>query len=152
MMRSNYRLRRGSVQVELLIITGVIVVIAAIVLGVYIGLGTNQRHLATLDQLALIQEKLRMFHDDMGRWPLQEEGLEVLWNDKAIALESERHNWIGPYLQKQSLIDIWGNAWIYNNPDSVNKKYMLLSIGYDHTYNTPDDLGISISQLDDADR
>lgn len=143
--------RRGSSLIEVLVISGVVIAIAAIVLAVYIGLGTNKRHLATLDQLDLIHQKLEMFQTDMGRWPRQVEGLDVLWNAGAITPVSDQGRWNGPYIDQQHLIDIWGNSWVYNSPDTRNSEYMLLSLGHDHTHGTPDDLGIPMSQVIDAD-
>jgi hypothetical protein len=88
---------------------------------------------------------LRLFRDDVGRYPSPQEGLAALVNERRIA-ENERVLWRGPYWglggvknASGEYVDHYGNTLRY---DTQNEHPALTSPGRDHRFGTDDDIVI----------
>jgi len=69
------------------------------------------------------------FHQDTGRYPTDEEGLEGLIKPPAADA-----NWKGPYVNEELLTDPWGVAYQYHFPPSQPQvPFDLFSFGKDRT-------------------
>ncbi|MGH8393961.1 MAG: type II secretion system protein GspG, partial [Pseudomonas sp.] len=73
---------------------------------------------------------VEQFHQDVGRYPTDEEGLAVLTVQPA-----GEGKWRGPYLKDQDMLtDPWGVAYQYHYPPSQAKTHFdLFSFGKDRT-------------------
>jgi general secretion pathway protein G len=78
------------------------------------------KHLARAkNQTAQIQvnslaSSVEFFHLDVGRFPTQDEGLQVL-----IQAPANEAHWDGPYVKKvAALVDPWGRPYLYRYPGS----------------------------------
>ena len=82
--------------------------------------------------LVTYRKALELFHEDIGRYPTQKEGLRALIEDPLTL------SWKGPYLHPQTIYgDPWYNLFLY---DVVDGKVMLMSKGPDGKKGTADDL------------
>ena len=84
------------------------------------------QHSIAKTQIASLTQTLSVFQQDMGRYPTQAEGLAVLIQAPAGAL-----NWKGPYCNKEQITDPWGKEFIYKQPGAINKEYDIISYGAD---------------------
>ena len=90
--------------------------------------GVPKKVWMTQTQIALIEAALSEFNLDIGRFPTQEEDLEVFLSKP----EDMEDSWDGPYLKKRDMIDPWGNRIVYRNPSTrEGKDYDLISYGKD---------------------
>ena len=63
-------------------------------------------------QIDALASAVDFFNTDMGRYPTQKEGLEVL-----MVAPPDSPKWDGPYIKKSvSLIDPWGEKYLYKIP------------------------------------
>jgi hypothetical protein len=62
---------------------------------------------AVQEKLIQVQEALKEFYHDTGRYPTESEQLGVLIEDQKIA------GWRGPYLSGDELIDPWYHAYAF---------------------------------------
>src|SRR6476661_5084053 len=60
----------------------------------------------------VFQRAIEQFHKDVGRYPLSEEGLDVLCR----APKKDAAHWKGPYLRAELPSDPWGNPYRYCYP------------------------------------
>ncbi|MBI6909283.1 type II secretion system major pseudopilin GspG [Pseudomonas palleroniana] len=80
-------------------------------------------------QVSQLGEAVERFHQDTGRYPGDEEGLEAL-----IRQPAAEANWKGPYVDEALLTDPWGIAYQYHYPSSQpNTPFDLFSFGKDRT-------------------
>ncbi|MBF0384006.1 MAG: type II secretion system major pseudopilin GspG [Magnetococcales bacterium] len=108
-----------------LVILGLVISIAAPQL--FEQMGGAKKDTATI-QIEKIGSILDLYRLNIGRYPSQDEGLDALV--KAPANVGSR--WKGPYVKKkQTLLDPWGNSYVYNSPGKHNKDYDLYSLGAD---------------------
>jgi general secretion pathway protein G len=77
-------------------------------------------------QISLIETAADAFRLDIGRYPSEQEGLQVLWNNPG-----NLKTWDGPYLPKALKPDPWGNAYVYRSPGKDGRPYDILSLGGD---------------------
>jgi general secretion pathway protein G len=110
LMQRVRRREAGFTLIELLIVLAIIAMLAALIAPELFGkLGTSQIK-TTRDQIELL-----------GRYPSQQEGLDVLVNRPANLT-----TWSGPYLRKRLLPkDAWGRDFIYEVPPHKG------GVGYD---------------------
>ncbi|MCU0287223.1 MAG: type II secretion system major pseudopilin GspG, partial [Acidobacteria bacterium] len=79
----------------------------------------------TKTQIVMIENSIKMFKLDTGRYPTTEEGLKALLaNPGSIA------NWDGPYLEKGIPKDPWGKDYLYVYPGK-NYTFEIVSLGAD---------------------
>lgn len=78
-------------------------------------------------QMDNLSGSLDLFSLDIGRYPSQNEGLEIL-----ITKTNNMTRWSGPYLKPNIIpTDPWGRAYIYKNPGLNGAPYQLQSLGAD---------------------
>jgi general secretion pathway protein G len=69
---------------------------------------------------------LDLYRLEVGRYPMQEEGLEAL-----VERPPQADNWNGPYLKnRESLTDPWGQPYLYRYPGE-HGDYDLYTLGAD---------------------
>ncbi|NWC96459.1 MULTISPECIES: type II secretion system major pseudopilin GspG [unclassified Pseudomonas] len=121
---------RGFSLWDVLVVVLVIGVLA-IAVGPRIFGDVTQSEIATAKvQLKELGKAVEQFHQDVGRYPSDDEGLAVL----RVKPEGEAR-WRGPYLQSDDLLtDPWGVAYQYHSPPSQAKTHFdLFSFGKDRT-------------------
>ncbi|MDL2186298.1 type II secretion system major pseudopilin GspG [Pseudomonas sp. ChxA] len=80
-------------------------------------------------QVAELGKAVEQFHQDTGRYPTDEEGLEVLTAQSASSANGK-----GPYVKEALLTDPWGVAYQYHYPATQpDAPFDLFSFGKDRT-------------------
>ncbi|NVZ71339.1 type II secretion system major pseudopilin GspG [Pseudomonas costantinii] len=80
-------------------------------------------------QVGALGKAVEQFHQDTGRYPEDEEGLEALATQPAGEAK-----WKGPYINEDQLTDPWGVAYQYHYPPTqLNTPFDLFSFGKDRT-------------------
>ncbi|WP_448650776.1 type II secretion system major pseudopilin GspG [Pseudomonas fluorescens] len=80
-------------------------------------------------QVSELGQALERFHQDTGRYPQDEEGLEAL-----TAPPAGEGKWKGPYVNEDLLTDPWGVAYQYHFPPTQSQTpFDLFSFGKDRT-------------------
>ncbi|MCF6273248.1 MAG: type II secretion system major pseudopilin GspG [Rhodobacteraceae bacterium] len=108
----------------------VVLAIMALVIGIagprvigYFGKGKAQ---AAQIQIENLNSSLKLLYLDIGRYPLETEGLELL-----LVPVGEMPEWRGPYLDRNDgIIDPWGRRYIYTYP-GAERPFDLKSLGED---------------------
>jgi len=80
-------------------------------------------------QVKMIKGALETLHMDIGRFPTEEEGLELLI--KPPQDERLRGLWRGPYLDEAIPLDPWGSPYQYSRQGSGLQPFALYSYGAD---------------------
>lgn len=125
---------KGMTLVELMIVVVIIaMLVAALGLGVRGKFGKAKEKIAGI-AIAEIEGALDLYMVEVGNYPNEGGGLEVLREDPGNAV-----NWNGPYLKKDPK-DPWGNAYVYRFPSSHGTDYDLCSNGADGIEATDDDI------------
>src|SRR5579872_7128683 len=104
----------GYTLTEMLVVIGIIALIAAVLTPNLLGqLGRSRAKAAQL-QLDSTVAAIEVFRSDVGRYPTELEGLQVLAKDPGGLT-----GWAGPYVRDtKSLQDPWNDALIYKiEPD-----------------------------------
>ena len=115
----------GITLIELLVVMVIIALFAAIV-GTRVGRSVDKaKHVAAKSQISEYESALDQFKLDVGRYPSNEESLQVLRTRPANS-----PNWDGPYLTKEIAPDPWGRPYIYRFP-GTHGDFDLLSLGGD---------------------
>lgn len=117
---------RGFTLLELLVVLMILAIIGLIAVPlIFNQLSKAQTQAARIqvDQLGTILDLYRL---DVGHYPTEAEGLEAL-----LVQPPGVDRWSGPYMKKkESLIDPWGNPYIYRSPGE-HGAYDLYSLGAD---------------------
>ena len=116
----------GFTLVEMLVVLGIIVLLAAMVAPQVIRyLGSARAETAQV-QLKNIESALELYYLDTGQYPTQNDGLKAL-----IEAPGSVQGWHGPYIKRAGGIqDSWGRAYIYKQPGD-HGVYDLSSFGRD---------------------
>ena len=124
---SNNKYDAGFTLLELLVVLVILGLLTAIVgPQVMKMLGNAKSDIARI-QMENIGSDLDLFNLDVGRYPSEKEGLNVLIR-KPTGMES----WSGPYLKSNTIpIDPWEQPYLYRQPGQDNKPYELKSLGAD---------------------
>ena len=80
-------------------------------------------------QTRMLRGALQTMRLDLGRYPLQDEGLQLLTERPADPKISAR--WQGPYLDESVPTDPWGNPYQYSPQASGKHEINLYSFGAD---------------------
>ena len=122
----SYRLNAGFTLIELLVVLVILGLLAGMVgpnVMKYIGSSKVEVAKAQLEDLSA---GLDLFKLDVGRYPRNDEGLQVL-----VKTDSDIMGWNGPYLRKKRVpLDPWSRDYVYAMPGNEND-YDLYSLGAD---------------------
>ncbi|MDQ1354693.1 MAG: ral secretion pathway protein [Acidobacteriota bacterium] len=116
---------KGFTLIEIIIVVIILSLIAALVGPRLFKKVEKSKQQITKTQIVMIENSIKMFKLDTGRYPTTEEGLKVL-----IANTSGIGNWDGPYLEKGLPKDPWGKDYSYTYPGK-NYTFEIVSLGAD---------------------
>lgn len=124
-----YRRSGGFTLIEIMIVMVIIAMLAALIGPRLVGALSGSKVKATKIQIETLANAVETFHLDVGRYPTQQEGLEVLLqNPQKTPIE----NWRGPYLRKNKIpADEWGKPFTYEIPSKHTMGFDLYSLGAD---------------------
>lgn len=116
----------GFTLVELLVVLVILGLVMGLVGPRVLNYLTSSRSRAAALQVSSFKASLDLLFLDIGRYPSQSEGLQVLVERPASA-----DGWSGPYMQQSTVpTDPWGNPYQYSVP-GTNAPYQILSLGAD---------------------
>jgi len=116
---------RGFTLIEIIIVVIIMSLIAALVVPRFFKKVERSKQQITKTQIIMLENAVKMFKMDTGRYPTSEEGLKSLLEKPA-----DVNNWDGPYLEKGLPKDPWGNTYIYTYPGK-NYVFEIVSFGAD---------------------
>jgi len=87
-----------------------------------------------------LKSAIQLFYIDVGRYPSEAEGLNVLLSEPAGVTD-----WRGPYLEsEEDLMDPWGRAYLFRSPGK-EKAFDLYTYGRDgHLGGSKEDSDINL--------
>lgn len=125
-MKANNRPTRGFTLLELLVVILIIGLLTGIVAPRLMGqIGRSERTVAR-GQIDALDKAIEAFRLDMGRYPTNAEGLQVL-----VQTPGGDARWRGPYLKGNVPLDPWGSAYQYRSPGTGGRDFDLVSYGRD---------------------
>ena len=125
--RRNTRNKSAFTLIELLVVILILAVLAAMIVPRLVGRAGDAKKAAARSDLATMGRLLEGFRIDVGRYPTNDEGLDVL-----RTAPSDTENWKGPYTTKPIPNDPWGIPYVYEYPGADgDDSYILLSFGKD---------------------
>ena len=144
--------RPGFTLIELLIVIAILLAIGGLVVANLLPRGDQAKSDLQRVQLNLISGAFQQFRLDLGRWPTEEEGIEVLWKQDTLEDENDYERWRGPYLTEPVTEDTWGNELVYHYPGEIrgDTYYDLVAVGPDGEEGSDDDI-TNHDRLRDAD-
>ena len=127
--RTFWRRTHGFTLIEIMIVMVIIAMLAALVGPRVMGALSSSKIKTTKIQIETLSSSVEAFQLDTGRFPTQEEGLQVLVENPE---NSPIKNWRGPYLKKNSIpADGWGNQFVYEIPSKHKMPFDIYSSGAD---------------------
>ncbi len=134
--------RSGFTLIELLIVIAILLAIGGLVVANLLPQGDRAKVDLQRVQLKLIAGAFDHFRLDLGRWPTEEEGIEVLWKRDTLEDENDYERWRGPYLEDPVTEDSWHNELVYHFPGEIRGEsyYDLIAVGPDGEEGSDDDI------------
>jgi general secretion pathway protein G len=132
--------RRAFTLLEVLMVIVILGLIATVVV-TQIG-RTEERAKQDLakQQTQVLAQKIEIFRLHCGRFPEEDEGLEVLLEQPDD--DELEDKWAGPYVKPEQLQDPWGNDFVYQYPGEYNENsFDVSSPGPDGQEGNDDDIG-----------
>lgn len=144
-------MRKGFTIIEVMVVLAIIAILLGLVAWNVVGKTDDAKVTAAKMELDRLQTALDDFKLTIGRYPSDEEGLEVLWSNDALSSEdeAEEDKW-QKFLKKPSPNDVWGNPWEYTVESEHDDPYDLWSVGPDGEPDTEDDIVSWYDEEDDA--
>lgn len=123
-MRSPKR-HSGFTLIEIIIVVIIMSLIAALVVPRLFKKVEKSKQQIAKTQIIMIENAVKMFKLDTGRYPSSDEGLKAL-----LSKPDKTNNWDGPYLEKGLPKDPWGGQYLYTYPGK-NYVFEIISLGAD---------------------
>jgi general secretion pathway protein G len=117
---------RGFTLVELLVVLVILGLLAGLVGPRVINQLGGAKSKTAAVQIKELESAVDLFRLDVGRYPTEQEGLQVLVIQPAGVI-----GWNGPYLRKGLPVDPWGNPYRYRFPGQ-NLEVDIFSYGADN--------------------
>jgi general secretion pathway protein G len=123
---------------EVLLVLVILVVLGAIVVPMFTGIGESANVKAATTQVGFLENAIDMFKFETKQLPGNLEELVEEPSDEKLA-----KNWSGPYMKaNKDLIDPWDNPYKYDAKGKKNQGgYDVWSTGQDGQDGTKDDIG-----------
>ena len=121
----------GFTLIEIMVVIIILGLLAAIVMPRIVGETDRARYEQAKVQMRILEDALKRYKLDNGRFPTTEQGLEALVQKPTIGVVPR--NWPeGGYLDKPEIpIDPWGNKYVYISPGQHGPDYDLKTYGAD---------------------
>jgi general secretion pathway protein G len=128
MKKKSRYVREGFTMVELMAILVIIGLLAAVVATNVIGKIDKAKVVSSKTSLKVLQAAVTQFYLDTGRYPTEEEGLDVLVNPPSDVVNYPP----GGYLETTTVpTDAWGNEFWYELWPEDGKPFRIVSFGAD---------------------
>jgi len=119
--------RSGFTLLEMLVVLVIIGLIAGLV-GPRLFTRVDHSRVQTAEtQIRMMRSALETYRLDVGRFPSEDQGLDVLYSRPSDDRDSNR--WQGPYLDEPPPLDPWGNEYQYSRPGKDDFPFALYSYG-----------------------
>jgi general secretion pathway protein G len=114
--------------IEILLVVVIISALAAMIVPRLSGRSEKAKEAITKADITVnIPTALKLYELDNGRFPTTEQGIKALVAQPSTS--PVPNNWNGPYVENKSMVDPWGNEYIYKYPGSHGTDYDLYSLG-----------------------
>ena len=130
-MKRRIRNTAGFTLIEIMVVIIILGLLAAIVMPRIVGETDRARYEQAKVQMRILEDALKRYKLDNGRFPTTEQGLQALVQKPTIGVVPR--NWpTGGYLDKPEVpVDPWGNQYVYISPGQHGPDYDLKSYGAD---------------------
>jgi general secretion pathway protein G len=119
----------GFTLIEMLVVLVIIGLLAGLVGPRMFGKVDESKVKTANAQIKMLRGALETMRLDVGRFPTEEEGLQVLYHPPTDTKISQK--WKGPYLDEEVPLDPWGNKYQYTVPGRDGLPFALFSFGAD---------------------
>lgn len=116
---------KGFTLIEIIIVVIIMSLIATLIVPRLFKKVEKSKKQITKTQIVMVENAVKMFKLDTGRYPTTQEGLEAL-----MKKPDNINNWDGPYLEKGLPKDPWGREYLYVYPGK-NYLFEITSLGAD---------------------
>lgn len=117
--------RAGFTLIEIILVVVIMSLIAAIVVPRFFSKVERSKRQITRTQILMLENAVKLFKLDTGRFPTSEEGLAVLQKNPGGIV-----HWDGPYMEKALPKDPWGRPFLYTCP-GTHWDFEIKSLGAD---------------------
>jgi len=118
--------KRAFTLVEILVVIVLIGILAVFVAPKFLSQAGPAKQKVAKSQIAMLENSVLMFRENVGRYPEQSEGLQAL-----VTAPAGETRWLGPYCKPSQLKDPWGNPLDYKRPGTKNQEFDIISYGED---------------------
>lgn len=126
---SGHRRTAGFTLLEMIVVLTIIGLIMGLVAPRLFGRADKAMVQTAQTQIKMLRGALQTMRLDIGRFPTEQEGLELLMRPPAD--ERVARAWAGPYLEDELPLDPWKNPYQYSPRPSAEQPFSLYSFGAD---------------------